>query len=76
MHTCISIYDKHHTLTLSRNFTSPNIVRIESGIGHMWEQYQRNEKLQKLMGKDNPPPVLPGVAGGGGNAGGKGPGKK
>lgn len=41
-----------------RNFTSQNIVRVESGIAHIWDQYNRNEKVQKLMGKDVTPSTV------------------
>jgi hypothetical protein len=32
------------------NFTSPHTVRIESGLSHAMEQYDRNPKLKSLMG--------------------------
>jgi serine/threonine protein kinase len=35
------------------NFTSPHTVRIESGLAHASEQYDRNPKLKSLMGENN-----------------------
>ena len=34
------------------NFTSPQTIRIESGISHVMEQYDRSFKVQQLMGAD------------------------
>lgn len=34
-------------------------MRVESGIAHIWDQYNRNEKVQKLMGKDLTPAITP-----------------
>jgi hypothetical protein len=35
-----------------RNFTAPQTIRIESGISHVMEQYDRSFKVQQLMGAD------------------------
>eukprot|EP01033_Poteriospumella_lacustris_P011218 gene11217-7979_t len=32
------------------NFTSPQVVRIESGLSHAMEQYDRNPKIQMMLG--------------------------
>jgi serine/threonine protein kinase len=32
------------------NFTSPQVVRIESGLSHAMEQYDRNRKVQSMLG--------------------------
>lgn len=37
-------------MVVNRNFTSPHTVRIESGLSHAMEQYDRNPKLKSLMG--------------------------
>lgn len=39
-------------LYLIRNFTSPQMIRVESGIAHVMEQYDRSFKVQQLMGAD------------------------
>ena len=33
-----------------RDFTSAHTIRVESGISHVMEQYDRNFKVQQLMG--------------------------
>lgn len=37
---------------LNWNFTSPQTVRIESGLSHVMEQYDRNFKVKQLLGMD------------------------
>jgi hypothetical protein len=44
--TLIIVSDTHFL----RNFTSPHTVRIESGLSHAMEQYDRNRKVQMVMG--------------------------
>jgi hypothetical protein len=36
--------------TYCRDFTSSHTIRVESGISHVMEQYDRNFKVQQLMG--------------------------
>lgn len=43
------------SLLHDRNFTSPQTIRIESGIAQVMEQYDRNFKVQQLMGTDTRP---------------------
>lgn len=33
-----------------RDFTSAHTIRVESGLSHVMEQYDRNFKVQQLMG--------------------------
>ena len=34
------------------NFTSPHTIRVEAGLSTMMEQYDRNVKIQRLIGTD------------------------
>jgi hypothetical protein len=33
-----------------RDFTSAHTIRVESGLSHVMEQYDRNFKVQQIMG--------------------------
>ncbi len=37
-------------VALCRDFTSAHTIRVESGLSHVMEQYDRNFKVQQLMG--------------------------